>query len=80
VIDNQQISMIVPKNSNNFQDYMTLRDAGSDKKMKLSNNGVVISEKLAKLGHYKKGDTLTIKDDTNAKHKVKIDGIAQMYA
>ncbi|MEX2955266.1 FtsX-like permease family protein [Staphylococcus pasteuri] len=80
VIDNQQISMIVPKNSDNFKDYMTLRDADSDKKIKLSNNGVVISEKLAKLGHYKKGDTLTIKDDTNAKHKVKIDGIAQMYA
>ncbi|MHD0396341.1 ABC transporter permease [Staphylococcus simulans] len=80
VIDNQQITMMVPEHKDSFNDFVTLRDTDSGDKMKLKDDGVVITEKLAKLGDYQVGDHITIKDKAGHKHKVKIGQIAQMYA
>ncbi|WP_226386140.1 ABC transporter permease [Staphylococcus sp. Marseille-Q1834] len=80
VIDNQQITMMIPKHTDNFSKFMTLKNYDTGKQMNLSDNGAIITEKLAKLGHYKVGDNITIKDNASKTHKVKIDGITQMYA
>lgn len=80
VVENQQITMMVPKRTNDFNQFMTLKDAQTNKKIKLNGNGVVITEKLAQLGKYKVGDMITIKDNKSVKHRVKIEGITQMYA
>ncbi|KRL54386.1 ABC transporter permease [Furfurilactobacillus rossiae] len=78
-LDNQSITMIVPKSTNHFSKFVTLRNRQSGKKITLNNNGVVISEKLANLFNKKVGDHLTIKDAQGHRTSVKISGITEMY-
>ncbi len=78
--DNQQVSMIVPQHQKGFSDFITLRDPDSHKKLKLKNNGAVITQKLAKLGNYQVGDNIRLKDSAGRTHRIKISGIAEMYA
>ena len=80
VIDNQQITMMVPEHKDTFNDFVTLRNIDNGHKMKLKDDGVAITQKLAKLGHYKVGDHMNIQDKAGRKHKVRIAQITQMYA
>ncbi|WP_105994071.1 FtsX-like permease family protein [Staphylococcus simulans] len=80
LVDNQQVTMMVPKDSQSFNDFVTLRNPDNGKAMHLKKDGVAITQKLAKLGHYKVGDHIDIKDKAGKKHKVRIGQIIQMYA
>ncbi|HIZ95125.1 MAG TPA: FtsX-like permease family protein [Candidatus Ligilactobacillus excrementavium] len=78
--NNQQVSMIVPQHQKGFSDFITLRDPDSHKKLKLKNDGAVITQKLAKLGNYQVGDHISLKDSAGRTHRVKISAVAEMYA
>lgn len=78
-ISNQQISMMVPQHEQSFDDFLTLRDFSDHKKLKLQGHGAVITEKLAKLGHYQVGDHLDLTDSSGRSHRIKISGISEMY-
>lgn len=78
--NNQQVSMIIPQHQKGFSDFITLRNPDSHKKLKLKNNGAVITQKLAKLGNYHVGDHISLKDSAGRTHRVKISGITEMYA
>lgn len=78
--NNQQISLIVQKDKNQFSKYVTLRDPNTHNKIRLSSDGVVITQKLAKIMHVSVGDKITIKTSTGQKHRLRISAITEMYA
>ncbi|WP_225426587.1 ABC transporter permease [Companilactobacillus hulinensis] len=80
MINNQQISMIVPKSENTFSKYVTLKKPNTHKKIVLSNNGSVITQKLAKIMNVSVGDKMTIKDSVGNKYRIKVSAITEMYA
>lgn len=77
--DTQEIKLIVPNDEDHFDDYISLNDRSSDKKFDLPKDGVVISERLAKLLNVEKGDTITLKDSNNQDRKMRVSDITEMY-
>lgn len=80
MVNNQQISMIIPKSNDKFSKYVTLQTPSAHKKITLSSNGATITQKLAKVMNVNVGDKMTIKDSTGKKHKIKVASITEMYA
>ena len=56
-----------------------LRDVKKDTKLSLNNDGVIISEKIAKLLDLKTGDEIDYINNDNLSFKVKVIGIAKNY-
>lgn len=76
----ENISLIVPNNANKLNQFIKLSNTKTDKKIKLSNNGAVISQKLAKIQNVRVGDTLKVEDAVGNSHKIKVNAITTMYA
>ena len=75
----QSAMMYVPENIDKLNDFILLNDRASGAKYKLSNDGVMINEKLAKLLKVSVGDYITLTDADNNNHKVKVDNIVENY-
>ena len=78
-MNKQSATLYVVKEKDNINDFIVLNDRKTEKEYKISDKGVVISEKLAKLLGVSIGDTITMKDDKNNTHKVKISNISENY-
>lgn len=76
----QAMSIIVPKNLNELPDYIVLRDRASHTTEKLTDDGAIISEKLAKLYDIKPDDKITVKNAQNNKFTIKVSAITENYA
>lgn len=76
----QTTSIIVPKNLNELPNYIVLRDRASHTTEKLTDDGAIITEKLAKLFDVKPGDTITVKNAENDKFQIKVSAITENYA
>lgn len=74
----ENVMLIAPKDKNDLRQFINLRQRTDHKKLDLPNDGVVISEKLAKLTNVKKGDQISLKVDNQFKH-FKVSGICEMY-
>ena len=59
--------------------FVDFHDRKTKEQYKLSDNGVIVSEKTAKLLEAKKGDTIEIKDEENGNKRVKIAQICENY-
>ena len=75
----QSAIMYVPENTDKLNDFILLNDRASGTKYKLSDDGVMINEKLAKLLGVSVGDYITLTDADNNNHKVKVDNIIENY-
>ncbi|WP_334329968.1 FtsX-like permease family protein [Companilactobacillus sp. HBUAS59699] len=76
----ENISLMVPNSTSQLDQYIKLRDYKTHQKMTLSNDGAIVSQKLAKLQNVGVGDSFTIKDSDGTSHKIKVAGITTMYA
>lgn len=56
-----------------------LYDKNSGEKLKINNNGVIITEKFAINNNIKVGDTITIESKNGIKAQVKVEAISKMY-
>lgn len=74
---NQKLTMMVPEDRKEFKHYLHLKN--HNKQFSLSNDGAVITQKLAELFDLEKGDTLTIYDEDQQTFEVKIANIADNY-
>ena len=61
------------------EDYVHFRDRKTKEQYHLSDNGVIVSEKTAKLLGAEEGDIVYIKDEENGNKEVKIDHICENY-
>ena len=75
----QTATMYVPQNKKDLNNYILLNDRKSKEKYNLSDNGVIITEKLAKLLDVSDGDNIVFKDSNNKEHSVKVDHIVENY-
>ena len=75
--DKQDISILVSQGKS-FGDFIHLKDAKTAQDLTLTDDGVVLSEKLADLYHIKAGDSFDFKDQNKNKHSLKVSAIAEM--
>ncbi|WP_071876440.1 FtsX-like permease family protein [Enterococcus silesiacus] len=75
----QDVSVYVPEKPKAIDQFILFNDRQSGKKYQLTDDGVIINEKLANLFHYKAGDTLVLKNSDNQEYKFKISAIAENY-
>lgn len=78
--DTQSIKLIILENDDDFNQYISLADRKSQEKIELQDDGIVISERLAKLLKVSKGDEITFTDSSNKERTAKVSGICEMYA
>ena len=78
--DKQEINLIVPEDTESFNDYIHLQNRKSEQSILLDDEGVVISERLAKITNANIGDTITFKDSKDNIKEVKVSAVCEMYA
>jgi len=74
---NQKLTMMVPENRQAFKQYLHLKK--QDENFSLSNEGAVITKKMAELFDLEKGDSLTVYDEEQQSFKIKISNITDNY-
>ena len=79
VDDEQSVTVLVGKEAS-LSPYLHLNDAKSKKAVTLPAEGVLISEKLAKLLNVKAGDTFTLPNKDGVDVTLTVGGIVEMYA
>ncbi len=77
---NQSVNVTAFESTTDLADFIVLRDRKTHASLPLSNNGVVITEKLADLFDLQAGDTLVVRDANNDEHRMKVSGITENYA
>ena len=77
--DTQEIKLLVPSESDQFKNYVTLDNRKTGDSLKLPDDGVIISERLAKLLNVETGETITLKGADDVSHKMKVSEITEMY-
>ena len=77
----QEVTIIVPEVSKELKKVINLIDVSDNEKENLTpkDNTCIISEKTSRLLNIKVGDKITILDDNNKKHQVKVDKIVKNY-
>lgn len=75
----QDVQMIIPENTEELRKYISLENRKTKQKYDLNNEGVIITEKLAKLLDIKEGDNITIKNADEQQVEVKVIGITRNY-
>lgn len=78
-VSKQEISLSVPKEKQQLSNFVSFRERKTGKNDALTDNGVIINEKLAKLFEIKKGNTLTIQSIAGKEYTVKVAAIAENY-
>ncbi len=76
----QDVSIYVPKKTENLSDFVLLNDRSSGKKYSLTDDGAVINEKLANLFGLHVGDSMELKQEDGQIYKIKIAAVAENYA
>lgn len=78
-MNNQEATLYVPQSTDRLDDFIILDHRESGEKYKISDDGVVITEKLAKLLDVSVGDTVSMTDDDNHTYDIRVDAIAENY-
>lgn len=78
-VNPQDVNLFVPESTDQLADFVQLKDRSSGQQYELSNDGAIISEKLADLFDLQVGDTLSLEDADNKKIEVKVNQITENY-
>lgn len=78
--NNQSIQLIVPKDVNELEKYITLKPRKDDEeKYLLNDEGIILTEKLAKLLDINEGDTIRLRNADDIEVDAKVDKITENY-
>ncbi|MEK4062520.1 MULTISPECIES: ABC transporter permease [Paenibacillus] len=78
-VNDQDVNLFIPASVDSLSDYVELRDRTSGEGRKLTDEGAIVSEKLAKLYGVEPGDKLTVVDNKNETFKIQVAGITENY-
>lgn len=78
-VNTQDVTIFVPEETTQLADYVLLNDRSSGENYSLSDDGAIITEKLAKLFDVKIGDSLTLTDTDNDQVNVTVNQIVENY-
>lgn len=76
--ETMEINMLVPENPKELNTMVSLHKRGNKKELTLTDDGAIITEKLAKKFNIKKGDNIIINYD-NTEYKVPVSQITENY-
>ncbi|MCA9765019.1 MAG: FtsX-like permease family protein [Carnobacterium sp.] len=79
-VNTQDVTVFVPEEKEELSKYLLLNDRKSGEVYSLPEEGVIITEKLAKLVDLTIGDTITLKDEDNKNFDMVIKQVAENYA
>lgn len=80
VENNQNIQLIIPENIEELSKFISLQSrTKKSEKYVLDNEGIILTEKLAKLLNLKAGDAIKIKNSDNVEVETKISHITENY-
>ena len=75
----KSLVMTVPKQSERLQDYILLQNRKSKKLLPLTDEGVILTEKMANILGIKQGDSISLQITETKTKVVKVTGIAENY-
>ena len=75
----EEVQIIVPKDTNELENVISLNDRKSKENVKLNDNEIMITDKLAQLTGTKVGDTIKIKDSDDKTKEFKVSNIVENY-
>lgn len=75
----EDVNIVIPDDLNKFNDFIHLRERISHKKVNLKNDGLVLSEKTAKVIGASVGETIKLKNSDGITVEAKISGITENY-
>ncbi|WP_438496347.1 FtsX-like permease family protein [Paenibacillus sp. IHBB 3054] len=78
-VNDQDVNLFIPAAVDSLSDYVELRDRTSGEGRKLTDEGAIVSEKLAKLYGLEPGDKLNVVDNKNETFKIQVAGITENY-
>lgn len=78
-MNKQEAILYVPQDVDDLDDFIILGNRESGESYSVSDEGVVITEKAAKLLGASVGDTVSMTDDSNHTYEVKVAAIAENY-
>ncbi|MBQ7957149.1 MAG: FtsX-like permease family protein [Clostridia bacterium] len=78
--DTLSVYLLVPQTAEKLTDFVDLRSRTTDKKYKLGDDGVIITEKFAKKAKVSVGDSVDLKFNDELTIKVAVTGIVENYA
>ncbi len=71
--------LVVVEEAEKLDDFIHLQDRVTDEKYQLTDDGIIITEKLAKLLGVKAGDTIYLKDDSEKRLEAKVTAVTENY-
>ena len=71
--------LMIPADSNSLDEYITLSPRGSQERLSLGKDGVIITEKLSNLLGVEVGDSVKIKDSNGQVVEAPVSGISENY-
>lgn len=77
--ESKSATLFVPENAGDIADYIRFKDRTSKEKYQLSDNGVILTEKVCSLLGIKEGDTVIIKEGEMKKVRAKVEHITENY-
>lgn len=75
----QTATLYVSDQPEKFSQYVALKDEKTKANISLSNQGALISQRLAKIYQVTKGDRLTFEDNDGKNYQIKVAGIVENY-
>lgn len=72
-------TIIVPEDSKKLSEFISFNNRKTNEVYSLSNNGVLITEKLSKLLNVSIGDTISLENEDKEKFEINIEGIVENY-
>ncbi|MGG4090420.1 FtsX-like permease family protein [Paenibacillus lautus] len=79
-VNTQDVSLFVPQSPEEIDSFIVLKSRGQEKTLSLTDDGAIITEKLAKLFDLKIGSTFTVQNSDNDPYEIRVAGITENYA
>ena len=76
---NYETVIFIPETIEEFEKVCHLKDINNHEKVELTDEGIIISDKVAEMLKAKKGDNITLIDSENSEYSFKIIGIVENY-
>ena len=77
--DSKSASLFVPEDAKGLSSYIRFKDRISGEKYRLSDNGIILTEKVCSLLGIKIGDTVIIKEGETKTVRAKVEHITENY-
>ena len=77
--EKQEITLFSPEDLSDLDEFIEIRSRKSAKKIELTENGIILTEKICEEMNIKKGDTITLENEKGVQTEAVVIDIAEFY-